>query len=269
MINGYDTLKLSHSVPAILRPRFLRGAVYAACLVAPSVVYSSDDADAFVEANLLATFYHELGHALIDLQNVQIYGQEEDAADVFAVFLIDALYEEDDAQELMAHVARGFQAEAQELPDLASDRAWWDVHGQDEQRYFNSVCIFYGASPDAREDLSRQLELPEERAETCPEEYDQANDAWGEILDEIWGAGEKTTVSLSADSDAEETFSFDLIFQEVAFLNEQVALASDLDVVVEDCEEANAFYDPELSLIVMCTELEDYLFELFDAAHNQ
>ena len=63
--------------------------------------FDADEAtQAHVEANLLGIFYHELGHALIDVLNLPIFGQEEDAADVLSVFLIDALYEEDSAVDL-------------------------------------------------------------------------------------------------------------------------------------------------------------------------
>lgn len=51
----------------------------------------SPEQDRFIAANILAVFYHELGHAVIDVEDLPIYGQEEDAADVFSIFMIDAL----------------------------------------------------------------------------------------------------------------------------------------------------------------------------------
>jgi hypothetical protein len=51
------------------------------------------DEDAFVEANILGIFYHELGHAVIDIESVPIFGQEEDAADVFSILFIDWFFE--------------------------------------------------------------------------------------------------------------------------------------------------------------------------------
>ena len=52
------------------------------------------------------------------------------------------------------------------------------MHGPDEQRYYNLVCIFYGAKPDLREELAQELEAPEERAISCAEEYELVIDSW-------------------------------------------------------------------------------------------
>lgn len=37
------------------------------CLLVPGMAIADDAREAFVEANLLGVFYHELGHALIDI----------------------------------------------------------------------------------------------------------------------------------------------------------------------------------------------------------
>ena len=115
----------------------------------------------FTENNLLAIFYHELGHAVIDQMQVPIFGQEEDAADSLSILLIDALYDSDDAEVIAYDSASLFWAEAQDDP------AFWDTHGPDEQRYFNTMCLFYGADPDALEDFVSYLEFPQARADGC------------------------------------------------------------------------------------------------------
>lgn len=40
-----------------------------------SIAFSGEKDD-FVEANILGIFYHELGHALIDIEDIPIFGQE-------------------------------------------------------------------------------------------------------------------------------------------------------------------------------------------------
>lgn len=215
----------------------------------------------FVEANVLGIFYHELGHALIDIEGVPIFGQEEDAADVFSIFLIDALFEEDAAQSIAYDAAFGFAGEVEMREQAGEEVAWWDVHGPDEQRYYNTVCIFYGADPDKRADLAEELGLPEDRAEYCPDEYDQAAHSWGAVLDEMAERGAGKTLSLEGD---DGSLTAQLLAQEIRDLNAMFSLSAPLTVTLESCGEANAFYDPETTEIIMCTEFEDHIREMVE-----
>ncbi len=217
------------------------------------------DTVAYVESNLLGIFYHELGHALIDILGLPIFGQEEDAADVFSVFLIDALYEEESAVQLAYDTAFGFLGEAENTDDIA----FWDVHGPDLQRYYNLICIFYGANPDERYDVAQDLGLPQDRADYCSVEYEQAVDSWGQALDKVtYSPGGKTFQlgSIVVDSDA-GMLTEDLIRSEVDALNKGFRLPDQLRVSVVACGEANAFYDPGSREIVMCSEFADWLAE--------
>ena len=212
--------------------------------------------DAFLEANILGIFYHELGHAVIHIEEVPIFAQEEDAADVFSIFLIDALYDEEVATGLAYDAALGFWFEAE---DRGADIAWWDVHGPDEQRFYNTACIFYGADPEAREDFADELDIPEERRDYCPDEYDQANAAWGLILDEMTDRGAGTSIRFDS---RDESLTADILKAEIDALNAEMTLAEPLSVVVEPCGEANAFYDPSDVTVTFCTEFEAHLREL-------
>ncbi|WP_243694280.1 DUF4344 domain-containing metallopeptidase [Shimia isoporae] len=233
-----------------------------ACPVQAEVDFDrSDEATlAFVENNLLGIFYHELGHALIDILGLPIFGQEEDAADVLSIFLIDAFFEEDSAVQIAYDAAFGFLGEAEAAPEIV----FWDVHGPDLQRYYNTVCIFYGANPEEREDVAFDLGLPEERAEYCPEEYDQAADSWGGAMDEITATSGGNTIRMrdvEVDTDGGQ-LTVDIIEAEIQALNEEFRLPRNLDVSVIACGEANAYYDPEFREIVMCTEFADALVEM-------
>ena len=232
--------------------RMLHSAV-AATAIAGAPLFAAAD-EAFVEANILAIFYHELGHAAIDVEEVPIFGQEEDAADVFSIFLIDALFEEDDARALAYDTAFGFLFEAELVED--EPVAWWDTHGADQQRFYNTVCLFYGADPDLRAEFAEDMELPEERAETCPEEFDQANASWGEVLDDLFDRGGGDSLRYVG---GDATLTEQVVSPEVAALNEGLSFASPITVSVEPCGEANAFYDPGARQIIMCAEFEDHL----------
>lgn len=216
--------------------------------------------EAFVDANILAVFYHEFGHAVIDLMQVPIFGQEEDAADVMSVMMINWLFEEDTAQSLAYDSAFGYIND----PDGAFDVPYWDVHGPDEQRYFNHVCLFYGANPDEREDLAEDLGLPDERAESCPDEYDQAAASWGMILDEMSANPDGAAMVFQAGTGKNAEVINRVLSAEIEALNDDIRLPHSVAVVVEDCDEANAFYDPEAVSITVCTEFVPHLVALFE-----
>lgn len=240
--------------------RSLLPAILALVILVGFPVRASDEKTAFVEANILSIFYHELGHAVIDLMDVPIFGQEEDAADVMAVLLIDWLYEEETAQAIAYDSAFGFIND----PDQTEGIPYWDIHGPDEQRFYNHVCLFFGANPDDREELAADLGLPDERAETCPEEYDQATASWGMIFDEMDEAETGVPMAFTAGTGADTKALNGLLAAEIADLNVDLKLPRELLVRVESCGEANAFYDPEETAIIFCTEFIPHLRELFD-----
>ncbi|GAA6182447.1 MULTISPECIES: DUF4344 domain-containing metallopeptidase [unclassified Shimia] len=243
----------------MLRSFFTAATLTLACPAQAELSFeqTDDETIAFVESNLLGIFYHELGHALIDILGLPIFGQEEDAADVLSIFLIDALYEEETAVRLAYDAAFGFLGEA----EANSEVAYWDVHGPDLQRYYNTVCLFYGANPDEREDVAEDLGLPQERADYCPEEYDQAAGSWGLALDEIaHDAGGRSIVSGDVEVDTDgAALTEEVIRAEIEALNSEMRLPEELLVSVVACGEANAFYDPQRVEIVMCTEFADAL----------
>lgn len=227
-----------------------------------SLTDTPDDTQAYVENNLLGIFYHEFGHALIDILELPIFGQEEDAADVLSVFLLSEFYEEEAAVQLAYDTAFGFLGEADRTD--AEDIPFWDVHGPDIQRYYNLVCIFYGANPDEREDVAQDLGLPEERADYCPDEFDQAAHSWGGALDEITNAKGGQSIKLGEVEDDTDgaILTARVITEEIKALNADFRLPATLEVHVIACDEANAFYDPQDQSITMCTEFADSLVEM-------
>ncbi|MCG7493324.1 DUF4344 domain-containing metallopeptidase [Thalassobius sp. Cn5-15] len=236
--------------------RFIPAALAA---LMPFAAVAEEAESSFVEANILGIFYHELAHALIDLEQVPIFGQEEDAADVFSILMIHTLFEEEAAQALAYDAAWGFIGEAEMREGGVEEIAWWDTHGPDEQRFYNTVCLFYGANPDAREEFAKEFDLPQERAEYCPMEYEQADASWGVLLDELTARGAGQTITFEGDTDS---LTAQVIAEEVKALNNELSLSTQLTVREESCGEANAFYDPEAREVVFCSEFEDHLRQM-------
>lgn len=232
-----------------------------ALVCATPALAQSEAQDLFVEANLVSTFYHELGHALIDTMDLPVLGREEDAADTLSVLLIDEIWEPDSALALAQNVALAWGLSAAAAEGEAPD--FWDVHGHDLQRYYNTVCLWYGAAPDNRGEYASDFELPPERAETCGEEYDQAWGSWFAYLDDA--VTDAPGRALRFRGKASDPVA-EIIAEEVKTVNEMLALPSQIDVSVEDCGEANAFYDPQAKHIKICREYADWLAQIAEQA---
>ena len=230
------------------------------CLCLPGLATADEGQDAFVRANLQAVLFHELGHAIIDVVQLPVFGQEEDAADVLSVILINDLFEEDQAQDITYAAAYGFAAEA----DSDSEPAYWDVHGPDQQRFYTLVCLFYGANPEARADLAEELGLPVERAETCEEEFALAKDSWGPVLDDLSAQAPGNSMTLAPIApDLATRLSADLLRAEVAMLNADFVLPTPIELRLDTCGHPNVFYDPEAHSITLCREFEPHLRALW------
>ena len=118
----------------------------------------------------LEVFLHEVGHAVFDYLEVPILGREEDAADQFAAYLL-LQFANADARRLIAGVAYSYNIDAT-VPSLKKN-PYADEHGLPAQRFYNVLCMAYGADPKLFGDLVEKGYLPNERAEGCGGEYNQ------------------------------------------------------------------------------------------------
>ena len=218
-----------------------------------------EEAAQFVTSNVVGTFYHELGHAIIDVMQLPVLGREEDAADTLSSLLIDEVWVEESASAMVADNANAYILyDAERGQD---NQPYWDVHGLDLQRYYNMICLFYGANPTARADLAKEFELPDDRAQGCPEEYEQAQASWGAMLDQI--APEENPAKLVMVDGLGDDPIAKILIEEIATINEMYSLAEPVTVTVAPCGEANAYYSSADRTITICTEYAEDLARLW------
>lgn len=130
-------------------------------------------------AALVFTFYHELGHALIDVYDLPVTGREEDAVDQLATVMLLETWDGEDSENAILSSAEWFDLDASEKenePDMA------DEHSLDQQRYYNLVCWIYGSDPEYFSAVADDWGLPAERAERCSSEYARMSASWGTLL---------------------------------------------------------------------------------------
>ena len=132
-----------------------------------------------------ATFFHELGHAVISLYDLPVTGREEDVADQLAAFVI-----------LRAdHFLRDFPNPARVAGEYAEMFNLWAAkrgvadqtdfaaeHSLNETRMYNLKCWIYGSDPVANSGMITGGGLPANRAGGCPQEYQQLSKAWSTLL---------------------------------------------------------------------------------------
>ena len=128
-------------------------------------------AEIAVRSKLLEIFLHESAHALFDQLRIPIIGRQEEAADVLAGVVILHMRSRS-ARETVQGITWMYAQEAKE--ERVGRRKLADVHLLAEQRYYNWMCLAYGARPALFADLVRDHVLTAERAETCQDEYRRA-----------------------------------------------------------------------------------------------
>jgi Putative metallopeptidase len=136
--------------------------------------------DALV-APVFDTVLHEFGHAIFEILKIPVFGREEDGADQVAAYIALQLGK-DQARRQIAGVAYAYmteaKAEAKTTPKL---ERFANEHGTPAQRFYNLLCIAYGAKPEVFADL-RERYLPKDRAEGCEEEYKQVAFAFESLI---------------------------------------------------------------------------------------
>jgi len=133
--------------------------------------------DEAVKDAVASTFFHELGHGLIDAWKIPITGREEDAVDQLSTLVLIENTEDGERIALAGAISFGLYADLE-----PGEQPYWDEHSLDEQRFFDSICLIYGHDPKKYDYLVRGEALPNERAELCAEDYERISHAWQRLL---------------------------------------------------------------------------------------
>jgi hypothetical protein len=136
--------------------------------------------DALV-APLFETTLHEFAHAMFDMLGVPVLGREEDAADQVSAYIMLHLGKAE-ARRLVAGAAYAFKTEAEAAPAPPTMKQFADAHGTPAQRFYNLLCIAYGADAQLFGDMVEKGDLPKERAEDCKDEYRQVAYAYEKLI---------------------------------------------------------------------------------------
>ncbi len=122
-------------------------------------------AGAFVQELL-----HETARGVFDSLKVPVWGRVSDAADNLAAFIMLQF-----GKEVAIRTVRGSHLFFSAIVTFGSDSAPSDIRSTAAQRYYNYMCIAYGADPETFNYLvdvdERRSTLPRYRRSWCPWEY--------------------------------------------------------------------------------------------------
>lgn len=124
---------------------------------------------------------HEFGHAMFDVLQVPSFGSAEDAADEFSTFMMLHLGK-DDARRLISGAAYSYRNAVQDSASFVALQAFSDMHSMPAQRFFNLLCIAYGADPTTFAHVVEEKYLPESRARDCKREYNEVAFAFKNLI---------------------------------------------------------------------------------------
>jgi putative metallopeptidase DUF4344 len=131
---------------------------------------------------LLDTILHEFAHAMFDMLRVPVLGREEEAADQVAAYIMLRLGKAE-ARRLIAGAAYAYKTEAEAEKTSSGIKQFAGAHGTPAQRFYNLLCLAYGADPQLFGDFVEKGHLPKERAEDCKEEYQRLAYAFQQLIE--------------------------------------------------------------------------------------
>ena len=130
---------------------------------------------------LFDTCLHEFAHTIFDMLRVPVLGREEAAADQVSAYIMLHLGKAE-ARRLIGGVAYAYKTEVDAAAAPLGMTQFADVHGTPAQRYYDVLCIAYGADAQLFGDFVEKGYLPKERAEDCKDEYRQVAHAYEQLI---------------------------------------------------------------------------------------
>jgi putative metallopeptidase DUF4344 len=124
---------------------------------------------------------HEMGHAAFDLFKVPLFGNAEEAADQFATYIM-LQFGKEQARRLITGAAYSYKEYVLSPTVTAPLAAFSEAHAAPAQRFFNLLCLAYGADPTLFVDFVDKGYLPKDRARSCNREYDQVTFAFRNLI---------------------------------------------------------------------------------------
>src|SRR6185436_2409765 len=104
-----------------------------------------------------------------------------DAADLFSAYIM-LKFGREEARRLILGSAYQYKGDLSSPTVMVEQQKFADEHGTPAQRFFNLLCVAYGADPKLFADVVEKGFLPQDRAVGCEREHAQTSHAFDTLI---------------------------------------------------------------------------------------
>jgi hypothetical protein len=225
----------------------------------------------FVTGNMLFVGFHEMGHALASQLRLPVLGRGEDAADSFATL---AMLNEgtEFSVNVLVQAARGWFLMDRREQKLGNMLSFYDAHGLDKQRAYAIVCLMVGSNDKLFKELADWVQMPEERQQTCHNDYDDAKYSWDVVLKPFLRSADqpKSNIDIVYEPGPGKLDAYARSFRSIGFLETLAEHASDryvlprpITLLMKSCGDSNAWWNTPTLKETLCYEMAADFVELY------
>ena len=225
----------------------------------------------FVAGNMLFVGFHEMGHALVSQLRLPVLGRGEDAADSFATL---AMLQEgtEFSVNVLVQAARGWFLMDRREQKLGNMLSFYDEHGLDKQRAYAIVCLMVGSNDKLFKELADWVQMPEERQQTCHNDYDDAKYSWDVVLKPFLRPADqpKSNIDIVYEPGPGKLDAYARSFRSIGFLetlaehtSRRYVLPRPIGMVMKGCGDSNAWWNTPTLKETLCYEMAEDFVELY------
>lgn len=219
----------------------------------------------FVLNNTHHVLLHEVGHMLVHQLDLPVLGKEEDAVDMLAT--ITMLNMPEMGQALIDTMdGWSYSSKTRETRSYANSDLY-DEHSLDIQRSFTIACLMVGKDMEQFGRIATLNNVPRDRQERCEEDYRVAQHGWDKVLSPYTKTGPSAAIKIvyaKSSAPYAQKFRQSRLLEKVAgWLGANFTLPGQVNLSMDECNEANAFYVPDDKEVIICYEWANFYHDLF------
>ena len=225
----------------------------------------------YAEYVAAGVIYHEIGHYLIDIWDIPVFGNEEDIADSFIVYALLKNKSQYNSEEIYLQAVDDYHIILTETLDeyyfrtlLGRDFKEEVIsHSSDKRRFYNLACFIKDGNEAYFDNYISERNISHLLEEKCNSKYDDLVNSWSYFVKDSWKGYDETqnkVIPIFENSNDEFYMKVKAYLENSNIINDAlrrfpIELPQNLNVVFTTCDGTiNAFYYQDKKEIVMCYE---------------